>query len=417
MLRQVAALFDPYRQDGAGPAAPFGEATGDPEAHIFVQRLSAAPDTRLRTGSQPTLALPPGLPPGFQTARIGTEPYRVWVRVLPDGDRLAVAQETAVRDEIARNSALRTVMPFLALVPILLLLVGELVRRIFRPVSELAGVIDQRSEQDLQPVAVEHLPAEIRPFVGAINRLLERVGQSMEIQRRFVADAAHELRTPLTALSLQAERLAGAEMSEVARARLEALRQGIERGRALALQLLAMARAQGSAAPAGTPVAVGAVFRRVLEDLLPLAEAKGIDLGVLEGPEARVLAPEVDLFTLVRNLVDNAIRYTPAGGRVDLWVQAGHGRVTLEVKDNGPGIPEAERERVFDPFYRVLGSDQAGSGLGLAIVQAIAARLGGTISLAHADERAGTGLRVRVTLPQGPADPSRPNRDKTAGSI
>ena len=345
------------------------------------------------------MALPQNLRDGLQTVRANNETYRVLVRTLGSGERLAVAQETAVRDEIARDSSLRTLMPFLVLVPILLLVVAYLIRKIFKPIAALSIEIDQRSEQELHPIAPEPFPAEIRPFVGAINRLLMRVEQSMDAQRRFVADAAHELRSPLTALSLQAERLADTEMSTSAHERLSTLRQGIERGRTLLDQLLALARAQTSAITPNTTVSVQQVYRRVLEDLMPLAEVKGIDIGVVSDSDAHVLADEVDLITLVKNLVDNAIRYTPAGGRVDLSVATTNGVTTLVVEDNGPGIPEEERERVFDPFYRVLGSDEMGSGLGLSIIQTISARIGAKVSLGFASEQSRSGLRVMVAFP------------------
>ncbi|MBS0403607.1 MAG: two-component sensor histidine kinase, partial [Proteobacteria bacterium] len=300
---------------------------------------------------------------------------------------------------IAQGSALRTVLPFAVLVPILLFVVVSLVRRMFRPVVRLAEAIDRRGDGDLQPVAEQNLPAEVRPFVRAINRLLGRVAQTLDGQRRFVADAAHELRSPLTALSLQAERLQQAPMSEPARERLAVLRQGIERGRALLEQLLSLARAQQRAEPPAAGVSVQAVFRRVLQDLLPLAEARQIDVGVAGEGDARVAASELDLFTLVKNLVDNAIRYTPAGGRVDLSVESRPEGVLLGVQDSGPGIAPAERERVFDPFYRTLGNEQTGSGLGLAIVQTIAQRLGARVSLDDADPAVPAGLLVRVLLP------------------
>jgi two-component system OmpR family sensor kinase len=140
------------------------------------------------------------------------------------------------------------------------------------------------------------------------------------------------------------------------------------------------------------------VFRRVLEDLLPLAEAKNIDLGVENDLDAQVLAYEVDLVTLVKNLVDNAIRYTPPGGRIDLAVQPGPGLVEVWIRDTGPGIPLVEQGRVFDPFYRVLGHDSTGSGLGLSIVQAIAERMGAQVQLGYADGLAQTGLAVQVVL-------------------
>ena len=399
VLREVAAMFGRHLLTAHQVGDSGSVADRDAESHVYVQLLSATPSGSSGGSAIPSLALPSNLRDGLQTFGTGNETYRVLVRTLGTGQRVAVAQDTAVRDEIARNSALRTLLPFLILVPILLLVVAKLVRKIFKPVADLAVEIDQRGEHELHPLAHEPLPAEIRPFVGAINRLLGRVERSMDAQRRFVADAAHELRSPLTALSLQAERLADTEMSANGHERLSALRQGIERGRMLLEQLLALARAQAPAIMPGTSVSVQQVYRRVLEDLMPLAEAKGIDIGVVSDLDAQVFANEVDLITLVKNLVDNAIRYTPANGRVDLSVSTTNGLTTLVVEDSGPGIPEAERERVFDPFYRVLGGDESGSGLGLSIVQSISARLGAKVSLGPVSHPSISGLRVNVTFP------------------
>jgi two-component system OmpR family sensor kinase len=224
----------------------------------------------------------------------------------------------------------------------------------------------------------------------------------MESQRRFIADAAHELRSPLTALSLQAERLADAEMSTPARERLTVLRQGIERGRNLLDQLLTLARARSAAELPKSLISIQSIYRRVLEDLMPLAEAKHIDIGVEGAQDAQVLVSEVDAIAVVRNLVDNAIRYTPEGGRVDLSVAMGEGHAVLRIEDTGPGIPLAERDRVFDPFYRTLGSEQVGSGLGLSIVQTIARRIGADIRLGFSDEVKQTGLSAVVIVPIGP---------------
>lgn len=398
VLRQVATLFDRHHLTAPQEGDSGRVTDSDAESRVFVQMLSAPPSSSDNRVANPPLALPQNLRAGMQTVSIGGETYRVLVRTLTTGQRLAVAQETAVRDEIARDSALRTLMPFLILVPILLLVVANLVRKIFKPIANLSIEIDQRGEQELHPIAADPLPAEIRPFVGAINRLLRRVEQSMDAQRRFVADAAHELRSPLTALSLQAERLADTEMSANARERLNTLRQGIERGRSLLDQLLTLARAQAGATTPTTAVSVQQVYRRVLEDLMPLAEAKGIDIGVVSDLDAQVVANEVDVITLVKNLVDNAIRYTPAGGRVDLSVFAANGVTALVVEDSGPGIPETERGRVFDPFYRVLGSDEIGSGLGLSIVQAISARVGASVRLEFANDERRAGLRVVVAF-------------------
>jgi two-component system OmpR family sensor kinase len=399
VLRQVATLFDRQHLSVPTNMDASSDTDSDVESHVFVQLLSVSPASRLSTASTASLPLPQNLHEGMQTVGVGKDTYRVMVRTLRGGQRLAVAQDTAVRDEIAQNSALRTLMPFLVLAPILLLMVRVLLRKIFKPVADLAIEIDQRDEHELHPLAPKNLPTEIRPFVDAMNRHLARVQQAMDAQRRFVADAAHELRSPLTALSLQAERLADTEMSASAQERLVTLRQGILRGRTLLDQLLALARAQASALTAYTAVSVQQVYRHVLEDLLPLAEVKHIDVGVVSNLDAQVYANEVDLITLVKNLVDNAIRYTPLGGRVDLSVSSSHGVTTLMIEDNGPGIPEEEWERVFHPFYRVLGSDETGSGLGLSIAQTISARIGAKLNLGFVNDQTRSGLRVTVTFP------------------
>jgi two-component system OmpR family sensor kinase len=188
-------------------------------------------------------------------------------------------------------------------------------------------------------------------------------------------------------------------MSELARERLTALRQGIERGRSLLDQLLTLAKAQSAADLPKSPVSVQGIYRRVLEDLMPLAEAKHIDIGVEGTQDAEVWASELDMIAVVKNLVDNAIRYTPEGGQVDLSVGVSQGKAELRIQDNGPGIPLAERDRVFDPFYRTLGSEQIGSGLGLSIVQTIAHRIGAEIRLDFADEVQQAGLNVTVIVP------------------
>ena len=347
------------------------------------------------------LPLPESLADGLHTLRFDGEAFRVLVKTTATGERIAIVQNASFRDEIARDSALHTIMPLLLLIPLLPLLTIALVRGMFRPIATLAQEVDQRGGQDLHPVAMNTVPSELRPFVAAINRLLARVTETLAAQRRFVADAAHELRSPLTALSLQAARLADTEMPAPARARLETLRHGIERGGKLLNQLLDLTRAQSMNAPPASPVSAQAVFREVLTTLMPLAEARQIDVGV-EGTEDIWLAVDaLDIHLLLRNLLDNAIRYTPAGGRVDLSIHALDDCVALRVTDSGPGIPVDERQRVFAPFHRILGSEQPGSGLGLAIVKAIADRLGATIRLDYANEEQQTGLRVSVLLPSG----------------
>ena len=364
------------------------------------------------------LPLPATLKNGFHAFRHQNLDYRVYVHRLRDGSRIAVSQETRIRDQIARQSALYATLPLLLLVPVLLAVMLMLIRLMLRPLAELSRTVDARQEHDLKPLPKTDLPTELQPFVNAINGLLGRTGAAMESQRRFVADAAHELRSPLAALSLQAERLHAAPMSPEATERLETLQAGIRRSRHLLEQLLLLARAQNArwgqgqatatAASAPAVVAVLPVMRRVLEDLLPLADQKGLNLGISAAPgvthdaevdeRIRVAADEMALYTLLRNLVDNAIRYTPAGGQIDLWVDQRGTEVVMAVQDDGPGIPAEERARVVDPFYRVLGTGESGSGLGLSIVDTLVGNLKGRLRLDDAVGHA-HGLRAEVTLP------------------
>mgnify|MGYP001617249280 FL=1 len=396
-LRQVALLFDRQHMTLGYPAA--GQVVGDDEdSRITVQYLADSSKAVGTDDASIPLPFPLTLADGLATLNIAGEHYRVLVRTTSAGERIAVAQEADVRDKEARESAWRSLLPFLILFPVLLLVVGDLVRKLFRPIATLSAEIDQRDQQALHAIDEQHLPSEIRPFVVAINRLLRRVAQAMEAQRRFIADAAHELRSPMTALSLQAERLAATPMSADTRQNFLPLAQGIERSRKLIEQLLALAAAQSIAQRAEAAVSVHAVFRRVLEDLLPLAENKDIDIGVESVEDVQVVISELDLIILIKNLVDNAIRYTPAGGRVDLSVERTEQGARIEIKDSGPGIRAEEQALVFDPFYRSLGTGEAGSGLGLSIVRAIAERTGIRVGLSFVDEVGRCGLRVSLWL-------------------
>lgn len=395
-LRQTGYLIS--RLD-AVPASPLArERAGDVDfdARVVVRFLRTA---------QGQLADSPPRPPvfssllndGLQTVLVGKEQWRVFVKTNAKGVRVAVGQQTTVRDAAARASALRTLMPILLLVPALVLLVGVLLRQMFKPFKTLADELGRRTEADLGQINHAGLPSEVWPFVVAINALLVRMGRSLALQRRFIADAAHELRSPLTAMSLQAERLGAANMPDEARLRLHALSAGLQRTRILLDQLLTLARTQERRSDSTSKISLQHVIRDVLEDLVPIAEAKDIDLGVIGDADGYVQARFVDLKVLVKNLCDNAVRYTPEGGRVDITVQKEAGFVILQVDDTGPGIAREERERVFDSFYRVLGNGAIGSGLGLAITRTVADSIDATIELS--DARAPqAGLRVLVTF-------------------
>jgi two-component system, OmpR family, sensor kinase len=391
-LRQTAALLQ-RQLLSAPPTEVAGPPDADPESRLIV--LASRPHEAWNP-EDVAPGLRPDLPDGLQTVVIGGAPWRLFVSTHERGLRVAIGQQTTVRDEIANKSALRTVAPLLSLVLLLPLLVGYLIRKMLQPLKIMAADLEFRSERDWEEIADGGVPSEIRPFVVAMKRLLARVAQSVAAQRRFLADAAHELRSPLTALSLQAERLEAAEMPAEARIRLAALRRGIGRTRSLIDQLLALARAQSQTGEA-RPVRLIGVVRQALEDLMPLAEAKHMDVGVVQQDDVVVQASEMELTILVRNLVDNAIRYTPEGGKIDLAIEAGADSAVFRVDDTGPGIAPDECERVFDPFYRVLGAEEFGSGLGLSIVKAIADRIGAGVSLGQSSSG---GLQVAVSIPR-----------------
>lgn len=358
---------------------------------IVVQKLGEGGALSLLELDNPSL--------GYHSLNIGGEKWRLLVTASRDGENFVVAQRFFLRDKIAWESTAATFVPLLLFMGLAVVGACLVVRHVFRPVRRLTAELDARKRaQELVPLSDGNIPSELQPFVEAINRMLARVAKSVEVQRRFVADAAHELRTPLTALSLQAERLEAAEMSFLARERLLRLRRGLNRARSLINQLLTLARAQGPQREKSEELSLEEMFRRTLEDLIPLAEERSVDLGVTSREDVLVMAPPHAVAAVLRNLVDNAIRYTPAGGRVDLYAGYEEGCPVLTVSDTGPGIAEEEAARVFEPFYRCGGTTPAGSGLGLSIVKTLTESWGGSVRLEDLGRDGRTGLRVRVSF-------------------
>ena len=339
---------------------------------------------------------------GFSNVNENNTTYRVFSIQTPT-QTLQVAQDMAVRRNMASNMALRTVGPIAIMMPILMLVVWWVVSGSLEPVARVRSQVAARQADDLSPVSESGLPDEVLPLVQELNLLFGRVKTAFDAQQHFVADAAHELRTPLAALKLQALSLERADTGEAREVAIGRLTAGIERATRLVEQLLVLARQQASAA-SGTvsePVALADLARRAVADMALAAQGKGIDLGVQRADEAAVAGQPDALMIMMRNLVDNAIKYTPAGGTVDVEVAKGREGVILSVEDSGPGIPADERERVFDRFYRIAGTQANGSGLGLAIIKAIAERHGGALILSES-ARLG-GLKVEVRFPPLPA--------------
>lgn len=392
-LRQFAlSLRD---QSFGRPVAPI---VAPEEAFDFVIQIWDGRGMRLYL-SHPHSVLPDLAQFGYTTVRTSEGTWRVFS--VPLLDRvIQVAQPMRVRSGMAAKAALATLTPLVVILPLVGVLIWYLVSRGLRPLDRLARGVSARRPDALAPLSNEGVPQEAQPLVEALNGLLGRLDHALAAQRAFIADAAHELRTPLTALQLQLQLTERASDEQQRLAALADLRGGLERTIHLVGQLLALAREEPDAAAERklAPIALAPQVRDSLGDYAALADARNIDLGATTlDDDALVQCEPQALRTLIANLVDNAIRYTPTGGRVDLSVSRSDGFAWLEVADSGPGIPADERERVLDRFYRQPGQSQTGSGLGLAIVKAIVARHDGRLKL---DESELGGLRVRVGLPE-----------------
>ncbi len=391
-LRQTALLLrDQARGFETSPRLP-----QEVPEYDFVVQVWSMDGVRVYL-SRPHAVLPGLTTLGLSTATTSTGTWRVY-GVETQGQVIQVAQPMGVRQQRAVRLALRTLLPFAVLLPALAMLVVWIVRRSVRPVQVFADSLRARRPDDFRPVRVRGLPDEVRPVATALNELLSRLHQSVERERAFIADAAHELRTPLTALKLQLQSLEAAGPDGRAAA-VRDLESGVERASRVIGQLLAAAREDHGADRERQSLALTELVRRVVAEFVPLAEARGIDMGIVEAEAVQVSGDADALRTLLGNLLDNAIRYTPPGGRVDVAVtrdSVPSPRAVLSVTDTGPGIPESERERVFDRFHRVPGTQGSGSGLGLSLVRSVARHHGGDVELGSSDA---SGLRVRVWLP------------------
>jgi two-component system OmpR family sensor kinase len=389
-LRQMALTLrdEVPRQSGPGMGAG---------GYDFVIQIWTPDGVRLYL-SDPGSAPPESAELGFATVQSGGTSWRVYSALL-SGLVVQVAQPLRVRQGLAFAAALRTFAPVLVVLPLLAVLAWSTVGRALAPLERLAGAVGSRTPVALDPIGEDGVPEEALPLVRSIDDLLGRLAAALGAQRAFVADAAHELRTPLAALKLQAQLVERAGSPAERATALADLRAGLERATHLVQQLLALARAEPEAASSAAfePVKLADLVSQAVADHALLAETRRIDLGATgAAAEAVVRGDLLSLRTLLANLVDNAVRYTPEGGRVDVAAGIAGGGPFLQVADSGPGIPPEDRERVFDRFYRRGGAPDSGSGLGLAIVKAIARRHGATVALQDAP---GSGLAVRVVFP------------------
>jgi two-component system OmpR family sensor kinase len=369
----------------------------DAEAKVVIKEIWSSTSGAENETVPPKI--PRGIADGLYTISQGEGPWRVLVRTRADGSRVAIAQPTAARDEIARDSAVQAVLPFFALIPCLMLLTTVVIHYSFRPVTRLAKQLDDgKQSHHPQQLKSDDIPTELQPFINSINRLLERIAVMFDHQRRFIAHAAHELRTPITALAVQAENLKRSELPEDARNRLIVLGCGIQRSARLLEQLLALAKYEDGRT-ASLAVRLDDVVKSVVGDYLTPARARSIDLGFSRLETVWVRGDDTALAVMVRNLIDNAIRYSREGGRVDVSVFRGEDRAFLLVEDTGPGIADGALDDVFEPFNRGAQVESDGTGLGLSIVRRIVDNHNGTIRLENVTSSENTGLCATVTFP------------------
>ncbi len=325
---------------------------------------------------------------------------------------IEVAETTEKRTQLANKIVASVILPQFIIIPLAVMLVWFGLSRGLRPLTRLRQTIENREPADLSPIATRRVPEELEPLVEAFNAMLERMKRNVEAQQRFVADAAHQMRTPLTGLKTQAQFAMRETDPDALRHALRQIAMGVDRAGRLVNQLLTLARTEGAdIAQQHAPLDLAVLLREIVEDWVMIALEKSIDLGYETDGHVMVNGNPFLLRELAKNLIDNALRYTPAGGHVTCRVVGMEGSVLLEVEDDGIGISEEQSELVFERFYRVDDATTEGSGLGLAIVQEIAMQHGSRASLRPNPRGCGSVARVLFPAWYPPAPPPPPPDD------
>jgi two-component system sensor histidine kinase QseC len=357
----------------------------------LLSHSDGAPDTRLSPSTE-----------GFSDVSVAGKDWRVFSTWDSERDYLVqVADASSSRDDISQQIAWHLLLPLVFGLPVLGLVLGSFILGAFRPLTRLADSIAAQAPGRLQAIALPGAPSEILPILERLNQLFERVSHTQDDERRFTADAAHELRTPLAVLQTYAEVASAASDDATRRHALDNLLSGSRRATRLLEQLLMLARLDAQSALPGIALCdLRSIVIDTVATLIPAALNKSIEVEVDEGPPAIVKGAAMLLQVLVRNLVDNAIRYTPAGGHVKICVKIlqppqGNG-VCLQVTDSGPGIPEALRPEALGRFRRLDESGEEGHGLGLSIVARIAELHGSSVVLGT--KESASGLVVSVSF-------------------
>jgi two-component system, OmpR family, sensor kinase len=349
--------------------------------------------------SRPGLGLPVPVTPGYATVHVDRRDWRVYT-LVQGTHALQVAQAEDEREAIATKTALRTLLPFVVLIPAFGLMIWYAVGRGLRPLFAMSQAVAKRQPDALAPLAERNLPQELQPLAGSLNALLARLDSALGAQRRFTADAAHELRTPLAALKLQLDVARRAEDQPARVAAYDDLNAGVERASHLVDQLLTLARIEPEAlATRAVDCDLVAIAKEAIVARGALAAQRRIDLGLARETPAHVRGDPASLAILLSNLLDNALRYTPEGGKIDVALDNDAGRAVLTVADTGPGIPPEERARVFDRFFRGADNREPGSGLGLSIVKRIVDAHHAAIELGAPEHGGGLVVTVRFPAP------------------
>ena len=369
-MQQMALSLRPgLNFDGYGSN---GFRQDEDEGFEFIVQVSTS-DGEVLFQSASSTTLPQRADTGFSLFDARSTTYKLYT--LRHGNQLIqVAQDRSARRSLARNLAFRTTLPIIVMVTLLLFMVWWVVTSSLAPVNRVQRQISTREADSLDEVDTKGLPNEVRHLVEELNLLLRRMRQAFDAQKNFVADAAHELRSPLSALKLQVEQLRRSSKDKDREVAIHRLGTGIDRATRLVEQLLILARQQANSDSNkdAKPTEINRVCLIAFNDVYPQAQQKNIDMGFVQTDECYVMGQEEAIRIMLRNILDNSVKYSPEGSKIDLQITLNGRSVCILVEDGGPGIPDSDLERVMDRFYRIPGNPVSGSGLGLSIVKTIA---------------------------------------------
>lgn len=356
-------------------------------------------DDQLLYSSHPAITYTKQSPQGYGDSEFDDANWR-YFSASKEGKTVQISQRLGDRQDAIMEVSSKFLIPLLLQIPLFGFLIWSVVGRSLKPLNLLSQAIHSRNPDVMHPLPDDHVPMEIKPLVLALNELLERLDRALKAQRRFTADAAHELRTPLTAVQLQLDLLKRSKSEKDKQEALDKLGNGIKRSIHVVRQLLSLAHQEPEARKRGfEKVDLAAILHESAIPFEAVAKKKHIVLHVSETkkPDA-INGDPSSLRILIENLLDNAIRYTPEGGKVEASIASEGDTVTLSIADNGVGIPTEQRDCVFDRFYRITGTEESGTGLGLSIVKSIADQHHATIHLDNGLEGQGISINIMFSI-------------------